>query len=452
VIWLNPAALFALAVVAAPIVIHILVQRRAEQFAFPTLRFLRPTRLAAIRRHVLEDVLLLAVRAAILAAAVAALAGPLVVTSARRQLWQQRIVRATVVDLSTPEAARASPASDRPFRSQTFAAPSLADGISRAVAWLETMPPARRELMVVSPFAIGSITAAHLARVPADVGIRLERSGTLPPARTIPFGRLLTSGGTLDRDVTLAGAATVVRDLSPSPGASQSSFPIEIVTTPAGRPAAAAAIAAVLALRVWMAAPDRRGRLMVLDAGAMPNDPDVAQIFRSFVSNVQPIRVPSMADAVARIARDADLQLSARREAHGAVDARFSSAPWQPIVGAANGQVLVAAASSGPRVMLMSAAAVTSVVTPILIRAMANALATIPDLQSAEVVPIADETLGVWSRPSSAPPTPRLDVVDEDDRRWLWLATLVLLAIETWIRRARTRDAAAGDREAARVA
>jgi hypothetical protein len=76
VIWLNPLALFALAALAAPILIHILVQRRAERLSFPTLRFLQPTRLAAIRRHLLEDVGLLAVRAAILATAVAALARP----------------------------------------------------------------------------------------------------------------------------------------------------------------------------------------------------------------------------------------------------------------------------------------------------------------------------------------------------------------------------------------
>ena len=74
-IWLNPLGVFALAALAAPILIHILVQRRAERFPFPTLRFLQPTRLAAIRRHLLEDLPLLAVRAALLAAAVAALAG-----------------------------------------------------------------------------------------------------------------------------------------------------------------------------------------------------------------------------------------------------------------------------------------------------------------------------------------------------------------------------------------
>ena len=63
-LWTNASALFAIAAVAVPILIHILVQRRAERFPFPTLRFLQPTRLAAIRRHVLEDAVLLLVRAA----------------------------------------------------------------------------------------------------------------------------------------------------------------------------------------------------------------------------------------------------------------------------------------------------------------------------------------------------------------------------------------------------
>ena len=98
-VWLHPAALFALAGIVAPILIHILVQRRAEVIPFPTLRFLRPTALVSIRRHLLADPLLLALRIAIVAAAVAAIAGPLIVTRARREAWNRRIVRATVAPI-----------------------------------------------------------------------------------------------------------------------------------------------------------------------------------------------------------------------------------------------------------------------------------------------------------------------------------------------------------------
>src|SRR5262245_66372414 len=82
---------------AGPIVIHILVQRKAERLAFPSLRFLQQGRLASIRRHLLEDVPLLAIRAAIVAAAVAALAGPLIVSRTQRQAWNARVARAIVV-------------------------------------------------------------------------------------------------------------------------------------------------------------------------------------------------------------------------------------------------------------------------------------------------------------------------------------------------------------------
>ena len=102
-LWVNPAALFALAAVAAPLLIHLLIQRRAERVPFPTLRFLQPTRLSAIRRQLLDDLPLLAVRVALIAAAVAALAGPLLVTASRKQAWDRRVVRATVKDTAGAE-------------------------------------------------------------------------------------------------------------------------------------------------------------------------------------------------------------------------------------------------------------------------------------------------------------------------------------------------------------
>jgi len=59
-------------------------------------------------------------------------------------------------------------------------------------------------------------------------------------------------------------------------------------------------------------------------------------------------------------------------------------------------------------------------------------------------VPIADEVLRTWSRPSVPPATPRINTVD-DDRRWFWLAALGLLAIEMWMRRARRNAANKSD-------
>ena len=193
VFWLNPAALFALAAVAAPILIHLLIQRRAERFPFPTLRFLQPTRLAAIRRHLLEDLPLLAVRVALLAAAVAALAGPLLVTAARRQAWDRRIVRAIVREgvgaelappaLAPPERAdQGRPLRPAPHQERTFAGPSLDDGIRRAIVWLDAAPPARREIGLRRMLPTDRSRKADVAAIPADVGVRFgaDAQGTLP--------------------------------------------------------------------------------------------------------------------------------------------------------------------------------------------------------------------------------------------------------------------------------
>jgi hypothetical protein len=493
VLWLNPSALFALVAVAAPILIHILIQRRAERFPFPTLRFLQPTRLAAIRRHVLEDIVLLAVRIALLAAAVAALAGPLLVTAARRQAWDRRVVRAVVVDdVVGNDVARGfqsrarSPERAAPHQEKTFEAASLPDGMRRAILWLDTAPPARRELVVASGFPIGSITDADLSAIPSDIGVRLERTGALPDTRTVAAGRLLTSGGVREREVTLAGDQTSVRDTAVR---EPLVWPIDVVSSKAEQPIIDAAVAAVLSQRVWAAPPDRRARLVLVEQrpAAVPEPPmtdvaqpgqdvaqsgpdavrpgedavrpgpdavrpgqEVAQAFRPAIvdglSNLSALHQPWMADAAARIARDLDLRAAAARVTAGLSDARFAAAPWQALAFAADGRPFAVAAASANRLVVASAARATDVAAPLLLRAMANAIAVVPDLQRAEVVPIADARLRQWSRPA-APASPRIETVDQDDRRWLWLAALCLLGLEQWIRRARRDVEASGHRE-----
>ena len=122
--------------------------------------------------------------------------------------------------------------------------------------------------MIASPFPIGSITQADVAAIPADVGVRFERTGTLPATRTVPAGRLLTPDGVRAREVTLAGDRTSVRDAVSDPVV----WPIDVVSSQAERPAVDAAIAAVLSQRVWAGPPDRRARLVVLSCHAAAAD------------------------------------------------------------------------------------------------------------------------------------------------------------------------------------
>jgi hypothetical protein len=303
---------------------------------------------------------------------------------------------------------------------------------------------------MASPFPFGSLGATDIALIPPDIGVRFERTGTLPATRTAPAGAVLTPAGVRTRDVTFTAGDTSVREAS---AGDPIAFPIDIVASAADRPGLDAAVAAVLSQRVWAAPVDRRARLVLANATQPPSrgfgePPSVAGL-----SDVSPIQQPWMADAVARIARDPDLRTAGERVIAGLSEARFAAAPWQILASAGDGRPLAAAAGSAQGLVVVTAAPASDVAMPVLLRSIANALAPTLDLQPAEVVPIGDAVLHGWSRPPMPVTSPRLDSVDEDDRRWLWLAALCLMAVEMWIRRARP-DEGVRDRheEDARVA
>jgi hypothetical protein len=414
-LFLNLSALLTLVAITAPVFIHLLVHRRAERLVFPSLRFIQPSRLASMRRRMLDDVPLLIVRIAVLVAAIAALAAPLVVTPARQREWNARVVTETVTG------------------------PDLRDGVRRAIAALEQAPPARREIVVRSPLALGSIDAADVAAVPSSIGLRFERTGALPQTRTVAGAPVLAGGAVLlSRELTLAGARTSVRETRI---AARAAWPIAVDAPADAQPTIDAAIAAVLAQRVWSPPVDRRARLIVGNRGPVDD-----------VRAARQVTTPWMAEAVARIARDSELQTAASRTTAAPLDARFTAPPWHVVavsgVGAelappsrlAPPAPLIAAAGSASELRIVSAASAFDLVTPLLMRSIVNSLSVVPDLREAEVVAIPDAQLRAWSRQAPPPGAPRLDTVDVDDRRWFWAAALGLLALEAWMRRARATE------------
>jgi hypothetical protein len=439
VIWLNPLALFALASVAAPILIHILVQPRAERLAFPSLRFLQPTRLASLRRHLLEDAPMLAVRAAILAVAVGAVAGPVIVTAIRRQAWDRRIARAVVAE----PAARVDPADEGTFRFERFTGSSLRDSIDRAVAWLERTPPARRELVVVGPLALGSVDATDIAAIPESVGIRFERRGDLPTARAVDGGEVIGPDSTTARRLTFAGPQTLVEE---TPAQAAATWPIDVIHAPDAAAAIDAAKFAVVSQRAWAPMPGRLVRLVV-----------VQQAIGSVVGDAGELSKPWMADAAAHLARNDELQAAASRVPRGIDDPQLSKAPWHIVMPAEDGRPLVAVAGgANASLLVVSAAPAADVTTPILMRSITDAIASVPDLQSAEMLPIPDRHLQKWSRPAAPIAQPAADTLRHgdavDDRRWLWAVALILIGVETWMRRSRTAARSDIQEEPARVA
>jgi aerotolerance regulator-like protein len=419
---LNPLAFSALVFVVAPVLIHLLVHRRAERLVFPTLRFIAPSRLASMRRRMLDDVPLLAVRIAILVAAIAAFAAPLIVTAARQREWNARVV------------------------TETVQGPDLRDRLRRAVAALEKAPPARREIIVSSAFPLGSLTAADIAAVPASIGLRFERIDGLPETRTVADARILAGAGSqVARDLTFAGVRTGVHEIQTS---DRAQFPVEVDAPADAKPAIDAAIAAVLSQRVWAPPANRRARLVISG-----RSPERAALQAS------PVTTPWMAEAIARMSRDPELQAVASGAANGLSDPRFKSAPWVGVVAAADGTPVIVAAGSTTELLVVTGAGEYDFVTPLLLRSIVNGLALVTDVRQAEVVAISDAQLRAWSRPAQPPGTPRLgpQAIErvQDDRRWFWAAVLGLLALEAWMRRARAlRGQAVGDIEGdvARVA
>jgi hypothetical protein len=188
-ILLHPAGLAALAALVAPILVHLLLRRRARRVPFPSLRFVRPANAAAVRLRAITDWPLLMVRCAIVAAAALALARPLLVTPARRAAWDARTARAIVVDV-TPTAGdpSAAVAEERhgAFNSTIIRSTAIDAGIAEAVAWLDTAPPARREVVVISDFQLGTVDRLTVDCVPESVGVRFRQTTPAAPSLAEP--------------------------------------------------------------------------------------------------------------------------------------------------------------------------------------------------------------------------------------------------------------------------
>jgi hypothetical protein len=186
-IWQNPWAWLGLGALVLPVLIHLLGRGRARILRFPSLRFIDATRPTPLERTRIHDPWLLVVRLAILAAAVMALAEPLVQTRARRQASSSVEARAVILDTSESvrramdgrlDSARAMARraeADAPV-SVLVQTPDPQHAIDGAVQWLARQP-GKRTLIVISDFRIGAIDSAAIARVPPDIGIYLVRLG-----------------------------------------------------------------------------------------------------------------------------------------------------------------------------------------------------------------------------------------------------------------------------------
>lgn len=376
--WQNPAAFLGLLALVVPVLVHLLTRRRTRVLAFPTLRFIAPSRLLPVRALRPSDLALLALRCAIIILAVTALAAPRF-GSGERSAANDALVRVIVVDTSASmqratvdpaqEAARLAAEADVSLIVPAAVPESELGG---AAEWLHGRP-GRREIVIVSDFQ----THFDAAGVPEDIGLDFVRI----PADTAAAswterraGLAFTVRSGFDDDATIA-TWSVAADSTPSAN----------IVAPGGEPL-------IEAVRPFIATTADTSRA-------------VAVVFPGIDPGVE-VRPPD--------------------------------APWMGDVAAAAGVRAGAATMDGrERLVLFADVDPASVEAAELLIAAGNALA--PGIPAIEHDPatIPDARLDAWRRPpaSAAPGDPE----GESDGRWLWLIALCLLGIETLVRRPRVQ-------------
>jgi hypothetical protein len=420
--WLQPAALWLLALAAGPIAIHLLRTRRSKRVAFPSVRFVRPSQTASVRLHAPSDLLLLALRVAIVALAALACAQPLWITPAREAAWNARVARAIVIDASesmrdsaAAEAVRATVARESAaFTSRTFESADIGDGIRRAVAWFGHVPPARREVIVISDFQLGSMTGAKVGNVPASVGLRFERV-TRSTVVTSPAVRRLaapdSAAQTYAISVTDRGTAVELQAGQPDPTQGLR------LLGGAGQEHLAAAVMRALAA-AGTPAPDSARPIAVRTRGAITD------------AQVRPIADRWMIEVIAGLSRDAEIN----RLARSITEAVPQPEPWTVVVRGQSGQPVVRAAASGSELTLDVVTPLESYFTAALGRA---ALRHAPWARApieTEPETIQAATLTELGREPGPAETASWRSVEHSDARWFWAAALLLLVVETWLR------------------
>jgi hypothetical protein len=386
--WLQPLAWWGLGLLALPIVIHLLARHRSQRLPFPSLTFLPVAPMAALRRRVITNWPLLAVRLLIFVAAVAAVASPVFVSEARRRSWDERVARAIVVASPSSDQIRSIVADETraSYASAEFSVVSVPDAIRDAQRWLGSQGPAAREIVIVGDLREGALAAADLASVAPPIGLRFLpvvqldapvavgwRSVAETTAGTLRSRRLMV---TPDIERTLVDYADVSDSV---PGA------IRIVAGEQDQPYADALLRAVLRDGLVLGTDDSRAVTIAFDGASLPG-----------LDRLQPPMPTWMRET-----------LEQNPDVRG---------------GELDGRLVVR-----PRVPLRDARA-ARLVADVLRAAFAESRVALEPRR------IPASLLAAWSRPHGASPD---DVrpADEGDRRWLWGLVLVLLAVEHALRR-----------------
>ena len=395
-IWQNSWAWIGLILLALPLLIHLLSRRHSRVQPFPTLRFLDATALFVSRRRQLSDRLLLLVRMAIITAAVAALAQPLLRTDARERAVGRTLARAVVLDTSASTRAVRAEADARANQLAAAAQSSVlirthdpAASLAGAVGWLEQQS-GRRVVALVSDFQVGTIRSEDIQRVPAHIGIALE---VLPLASaSLEFAARIGPMNEVTTSFVLQSERT---DAQWTLRATAEPAPLTLLAADADQELVQATYRAALSSG---------------NAGAAAHVHELAVVFPSY---------PARA-ALLRDAREPNAAWM------GAVASRLSADSSIERIAAGN-------VAGRAQLLIFTSAQPGTLASVLLLADLVQAAAEPMSRQEYEPTAISRDSLAQWQRAPGNAALPRNR--DSSDGRWFWLLALLLIAVESWLRR-----------------
>ena len=473
--WLNPAALAGLALLAGPVLVHLLLRHRAERVLFPSLRFVRPSRTAAVRLRLPSDLALLLLRMAIVAVAIAAAAQPLLLVPSRLRAWNARMARVIVVDVGDPSTrpndrslragvrnseTAASEAGDvvrAESQGTAFAAridaPELGPGVLQAIQALAAAPPARREIVVVSGFQRGSLSRAILDAVPPAIGIRLVQVGAAtqerrvrglelfqPGAHSTPAGSGSGAASSKAQEILLSGNTTAV-SLVPGSGPREGLWLISAEADSVAVPALERAVAA---------------------AGAPALSPDrplsIGFIGDPWGDAARPISAIWMLETILRMRNDPDLVAACSDSASGTVAGRGqrtsdrAGTAWHVLCRDPESRPIVRAAAAGSHLVFDVEAPPSALLSAAVVRAALIARQGSVARSEAEIQRMTAAELAGWSRQAAPVAADTWRSGGQSDSRWCWALALALLAVESLVRGRKTGSRKIGRSDATQEA
>jgi hypothetical protein len=364
----------------------------------PSVRFIESADRSMVRLRTISDPLLLLIRAAIIACAVLAVSRPLLLTDQRVALWGKRTARAVLIE-STGRGRSA--AANGVVAAQlsgadpidTLETDDLRMGLRRAARWLAASPPVRREIVVISDFRRGVIDAEALAQVPDGIGIRFARVSTDPGGEGVEPISVLDGNGALTVRPQIEGDRT---SLSYSRGPLESSG-LRIIARPSSTDEQSRSLLRVVG-RAGAFAPAAKKPITIQFGGQRPS--------------------PSVTDGGGWSFGAAQRLLRATSKLE--VPVSVSSPDGSLVVHAPVDPEALAAAQ--------------------ILQATLDSRVSVRDFEVREPERIDDGTLTRWTRPSAAPGESQWRQSHESDGRWLWVAALVLLTVEAYLRRSSAVD------------